>query len=395
MKLFSIVLIYPFFFFCSDSVAQNEYPKIYGVTIDDIGNLNAIETSLVRLSKKPTTRIVFDEWIPATQYITAVRKIHRVSNIMGLILDSYYMRQYNLQQFQSRVREYIDRFSDTVDIWEIGNEVNGEWLGRTDSVIEKISYAFSYAKEKGLITSMTLYYNKNCWGNPQNEMFRWVINNVPHKLKKGLDYVLVSYYEDDCNNYQPNWQLVFDSLRTIFPYAKLGIGECGTTITSRKEEYMTRYYTMNITTPGYIGGYFWWYYKQDCVPYTKYLWGVLNNLFLITHNYKNTNEKYYSLNYPNPFNPKTKIKFDIRHPFYESIDSKSRGLTPHISKEGTGVVLKIYDILGSEIATLVNEQLQPGTYEVEWDASNFSSGVYFYQLASEEFIQTRRIILIK
>ena len=41
---------------------------------------------------------------------------------------------------------------------------------------------------------------------------------------------------------------------------------------------MKRYYKMNITTPGYIGGYFWWYYKKDCVPYTKPLWNVLNGI---------------------------------------------------------------------------------------------------------------------
>lgn len=97
----------------------------------------------------------------------------------------------------------------------------------------------------------------------------------------------------------------------------------------------------------------------------------------------------YSLyqNYPNPFNPITKIKFDIRLPL--------------LSKEGTtGVVLRIYDILGREVVTLVNEQLKPGTYEVEWPApseegSNYSSGVYYYQLISDEFIQTKKMVLIK
>jgi hypothetical protein len=98
------------------------------------------------------------------------------------------------------------------------------------------------------------------------------------KLKANVDYVFVSYYEDDCNNYQPNWQRVFDSLHVLFPYSKLGIGECGTTYSNRKAEYITRYYTMHITTPKYVGGYFWWYYRQDCVPWTtKPLWQVLDN----------------------------------------------------------------------------------------------------------------------
>ncbi len=92
-------------------------------------------------------------------------------------------------------------------------------------------------------------------------------------------------------------------------------------------------------------------------------------------------------NYPNPFNPTTKIKFDI---------PLSRGVS-----EGRGVFTKlvIYDILGREITTIVNEQLQPGTYEVEWDASNYPSGVYFYKLivtdASTPLSISKKMVLLK
>jgi hypothetical protein len=89
-------------------------------------------------------------------------------------------------------------------------------------------------------------------------------------------------------------------------------------------------------------------------------------------------------NYPNPFNPTTKIKFEIRPP-----------LTPLLSKEGTGVVLQIYDVLGCEVATLVNEELKPGSYEVDFDGSNYSSGVYYYTLQTQQFKQSKRMVLIK
>ena len=90
-------------------------------------------------------------------------------------------------------------------------------------------------------------------------------------------------------------------------------------------------------------------------------------------------------NYPNPFNPSTKIKFSIP------------SITPPFTKGGQGGLtsLKIYDILGREVATLVNESLQPGTYEVEWNACNFASGIYFYKFTSGEFVQTRKMILVK
>ncbi len=84
-------------------------------------------------------------------------------------------------------------------------------------------------------------------------------------------------------------------------------------------------------------------------------------------------------NYPNPFNPSTMISFDI--------------------PKSDLVKLSIFDALGREISTLVNEQLQPGTYEVEWNAADYPSGVYFYRLTAGEsgqgFSETEKMILIK
>src|SRR4030095_7037777 len=258
--------------------SYSQQTRIYGVTIDGINNLNSTIASLSHHSKHMTTRIVFDEWQPATQYQNAFNRIGTLSELMCEILDSYYMSQYSVQQYYDRVDEYVNLLGNKVDIWEIGNEVNGEWLGPRDSGVRKINYAFGVIKLSRKKVALTLYYNHNCWKNPQNEMFRWANECITPKMKLFLDYVLVSYYEDDCNNYQPNWQQVFDSLHVLFPNSKLGIGECGTTIANRKAEYITRYYTMNVTTPNYIGGYFWWYYRQDCVPWnTKPLWQVLEN----------------------------------------------------------------------------------------------------------------------
>ena len=90
-----------------------------------------------------------------------------------------------------------------------------------------------------------------------------------------------------------------------------------------------------------------------------------------------------SQNYPNPFNPSTKIRFDIPATPLSSIG------------EGPGVRLTIYDILGRKVTALVNEQLKPGTYEVEWDAGDYSSGVYFYTLQTESFSETKKMVLIK
>ncbi len=84
-----------------------------------------------------------------------------------------------------------------------------------------------------------------------------------------------------------------------------------------------------------------------------------------------------SQNYPNPFNPTTKIRFDI---------------------SGSSVAqtfLSVYDQLGREVAVLVNQELRPGSYEVDWNASNFPSGVYFYKLSAGNFTETKKMVLIK
>jgi len=80
-------------------------------------------------------------------------------------------------------------------------------------------------------------------------------------------------------------------------------------------------------------------------------------------------------NYPNPFNPLTTIKYDI------------------VKAQDVKVI--VYDILGREVATLVNAQQRPGTYEVRWDASNVSSGIYFYQLKTKDYVDTKKMILLK
>lgn len=89
---------------------------------------------------------------------------------------------------------------------------------------------------------------------------------------------------------------------------------------------------------------------------------------------------YLSQNYPNPFNPTTKIKFSI---------------PSDVKRETSEVRLIVYDILGKEITTLVNEQLQPGTYEVTFDGSNYPNGIYFYKLSSGEFTETMKMLMIK
>lgn len=85
-------------------------------------------------------------------------------------------------------------------------------------------------------------------------------------------------------------------------------------------------------------------------------------------------------NYPNPFNPTTKIKFDV--------ESKGRS-------EKAKIDLTVYNLLGVQVAGLVNTELPPGTYEVEFEGSGLPSGVYYYRLLIGGFAQTRKMVLLK
>ena len=380
--IFSAILVMIIIITTSQSNTQSPIVKMNGVTIDGIEDLNDIVESLDKLPVWPTTRVVFD--LPPTyayDYKDALDEIHEVSDLMGEICDSWYMDSLTVPEFKERLRNYLDTLGQNIDIWEIGNEVNGEWcqhLGYTDSVIAKISYAFDTLHSLGKTTAITFYYNPECYEEEDNEMFKWIDDNLPSNIKDSVDYVFLSYWEEDCNNYEPDWAEVFDSVRTIFPNPLLGIGEFGTE-DGDKQEFIERYYAIgyDIIDPGYVGGYFWWYYLQDCVPYTEQLWQVIADAMEGTGDMfvKSDMNSIYLFNYPNPFNPVTSINFSI-------------------PKQGL-VTLKVYDVLGKEVANLVNEVKAAGSYSVEFNGANLSSGIYYYRIESGSFVNVKKMLLIK
>jgi hypothetical protein len=82
-----------------------------------------------------------------------------------------------------------------------------------------------------------------------------------------------------------------------------------------------------------------------------------------------------SQNYPNPFNPVTQIQYSL--------------------EKSSNVTLRVFDILGREVATLINENQNAGRHVVDFDASNFASGIYLYRLEAGSFIQVKKMILMK
>jgi len=115
-------------------------------------------------------------------------------------------------------------------------------------------------------------------------------------------------------------------------------------------------------TIGWYNFYLTYYYYELVV-------GVDSNYDILPE------DKHLAQNYPNPFNPSTSIQYTVSRQQF--------------------VVLKVYDVLGNEIATLVNQEKSAGTYEIKFDASILTSGVYFYTLEAGSFIETKKMIFLR
>lgn len=138
---------------------------------------------------------------------------------------------------------------------------------------------------------LTLYQfptlESSCVSDPSYDMLTWAAKNVPSRILQGVDYVLVSYYNDSCLPAQPepNWQQLFTKLAALFPNSKVGFGEVGWSTpraptVAKRTTLINHFYglrkSLPITVPRYVDGYFYWEFSLDMVPDSKPLWSVIN-----------------------------------------------------------------------------------------------------------------------
>jgi len=249
---------------------------LYGVTVDTVANLSAIVAGSGTLRDMPITRLYFNVKEPASYYAAAVRALHPVSYIMGELLDSSDSRRISTASYNERVKSYVATLASSVDVWEIGNEVNGNWTGRYATVEGKLTDAYDDVASVGERSALTLYYNVGCGDGPKElDPIAFSQRYVPTTVRQGLDYVFLSYYEGDCKGIRPTaatWTTYFARLHALYPHALVGFGEIGmdrpasaATVTTA-QSIMHYYYGLDINLPYYVGGYFWWYYNEDCLP---------------------------------------------------------------------------------------------------------------------------------
>ena len=139
------------------TIAGRSVPSpIYGVTLDDVSKPAAEVNSLGQMAQVPTARIVFDAGVRPSYYLKPIQQLRNVAYIMGELVDSSYMKQYTVNQIASWTQSYTKALGNLVDIWEIGNEVNGNWLA--SNTLAKIEAMYDVVSAQGGATALTFFY---------------------------------------------------------------------------------------------------------------------------------------------------------------------------------------------------------------------------------------------
>ena len=274
-----------------------------GLTLDSVDNLPAIVAAVAAHHRAPTVRIVFDPDLTPNAYAPAVHALRPSAWIMGELGDSAAMQGQSVAAVRLRALRYTAALGHDVDIWEIGNEVNGSWVGRDPAEINaKVAAAFDVVSRiRQSRTALTLNYwsGPACYQKPWEETLGFA-RGMPAEVRKGVTFVFLSVYETACDPAQhpdaAQLGATLVALGRIFPHARLGIGEVGAQgradglaadpKLAEKQRVARRYYGMHAALarqvgPRFVGGWFWWYYREDAVPRDAAgsLWPLLDGLF--------------------------------------------------------------------------------------------------------------------
>lgn len=276
-----IALITSIVLLAQSLVAPASPAPVYGWTLDDVSSVAPVVAALQASPRRLTTRVVLDEGTGPGDYAAAIHAMHPYTTVMGELLDSESLAGTSVAAYRSRATTFVSGLPE-VDVWEVGNEVNGDWTGPYSSVQQKVEAAYQVAHGAGRATALTLWYNPGCKGSSRElDPLAFSQQYVAPATRAGLTYVWVSYYETECDNYRPSAAVLtalFTQLRQLYPSALLGFGEVGlpsrvsSKTLAKARSIMAYYYGLHLSVPGYVGGYFWWYGREDLVPASRPLW---------------------------------------------------------------------------------------------------------------------------
>ena len=245
----------------------------------------------------------------------------------------------------------------------------GNWS--TDTVSIEIVSETNFGQDKNyFVFSPFSIFSHKYIRLERDSLYSYNIEDSTECLLLAFNQDIGSFYSGSCH-----WDSIFYSNKTNWNYFGL---------LDSQQVHNASWFSYEISkkfgfvSSDYSGGIFEvWYNVSGCI-----ISGITYGELLVSVETSEVIVNRYILyqNYPNPFNPSTKIKF--------TVPSVETGHAPSLQ-------LIIYDVLGKEIVTLVNEEKPAGSYEVEFNGNNLSSGVYFYQLRAGSFIQTKKMILMK
>ena len=219
-------------------------------------------------------RIVFDRNTKPSDYRATVEYAKSKGlKVMGQPVDSSYDKHYSRKEFFDFCKAFIDAFPQ-IDLWEVGNEVNGGWLSKSIDV--KIADVAAYCKSKGRKTAVTLFWQVNTC-DPKESIFTWADASLPPEVRRNLDVVMLSLY---CE--QAPMGVFFDQfmtwMQTAFPNQRIGIGELGYWIPDQQfwwaydkddptgkgmRAVAVHYYNATLDYDRSMGGGFWWNFIKE------------------------------------------------------------------------------------------------------------------------------------
>jgi len=288
-------------------------------------------------------------------------------------VDSFHINatELNPENYNSVVTAYLYDINDNLmDEFEM-SEISTNAFYATCPVPQEENFYYLLLKDEGVEIPSNFYYKQNLKFTTSGPV---VLDSITYTIQS-IYYRIKTFLKNLSNTVTiPNAAVILKCddpwLQSISPTTQLNLGSIapGATV-SNNTTFMVR--AIDSLFPGYFN------FKVEVLSDGWTYWTDSMQVIVTGIDGEETLPTEFTLdqNYPNPFNPSTTISWQ--------------------SPVGSHQTIKVFDILGNEIATLVDEYKPAGRYEVEFNAERLVSGIYFYQLKAGEFLQTRKMLLIK
>ncbi len=243
-----------------------------GVTLEDITQYRWDLDKLAAMAGPYAwVRIVFQAEDQPADYAAVVQyAAAKGIRILGLPVDSSADLALSRDQYLQRYKAFIAAFPE-VEVWEVGNEVNGGWS--SDDIAGRVADVAAYCKGLGKKTYLSLFWQLNTI-EPALALFNWVDANLPPSVRANLDYVGLSQYQEQAP-VGPAFDQIMRRLQAEFPVQQIGLAELGywikgqrywwaynSNVTTAKRMILDQYYKASLGYAGSHGGGFWWNYAS-------------------------------------------------------------------------------------------------------------------------------------